>query len=164
MVVILSVIIGITVGTVFGSVRLAMRSARSQIPMGNLGIKTPETMICEHTWDAAQKAAAPMYLLQALTQVIAGAIPIALAFAGVRTFIVFGLWVVLLLAAIFIFVGFAGGRGAAAAKAVECEHTRREQRVAKAGQSRRTGGAGGSGGRATSRRTNGGGSRAKKRR
>jgi hypothetical protein len=148
MIVIVTVIIGLTTGTAFGSFRLYRRSTHSQIPFGQLGIKTPQTMVCEHTWDAAQKAAAPMYLLQAITQVIAGAIPVALALAHVANFIVIGLWLVLLLSAIFLFVGFAGGRGAAAAKAVECEHTRREQRTSRSGPSRRTNG----------------GSRAKKRR
>jgi len=101
---------------------LARRSATGTVPEGGPGIRVAATTRCEHTWLAAQRAAARLFAFVGVAAALSGVLGIALVAAGLN-----GLLVALLVlfgtgCALFFFLGVASVRATHAANAVECEH------------------------------------------
>ena len=98
---------------------LSQRSAAGILGNNGPGIRIAETKKCEHTWAAAQRVAAPIYRLIALSTAAA---TVALSFVN-PTAAFIGAIIVGLGIEVF-FLGAASVRARKAADAIDCEHSR----------------------------------------
>ena len=88
------------------------------------GIRLPATKVCEHTWDAAQRVAAPRYTKLAVILASIAAITLALGLIGVSEGLVLGVWLGAAIVSQIVMLSGAGRDAATAAAAVRCEHQR----------------------------------------
>jgi hypothetical protein len=101
---------------------LGRRAAAGALTRTGPGIRLPATKVCEHTWQAAQRAAAPRYTTLALAFLVVAAITAVLGVAGVGDSAVLVVWVVLAVGVQVVTLAGAGREATAAAIAVRCEH------------------------------------------
>lgn len=101
---------------------LSQRSAAGILGNNGPGIRIAETKKCEHTWAAAQRVAAPIYRLIALSLAGTAAATVALSFVN-PTAAFLGAIIVGLGIEVF-FLGAASVRARKAADAIDCEHSR----------------------------------------
>ena len=104
---------------------LSQRSAAGAMGRNGPGIRIAETMICEHTWAAAQQVVAPIYRIIATALAITAALTVALSF--VNGWIAVIAAVVVTLGVEVFFLGVASVRARKAASAVQCEHKRNQR-------------------------------------
>jgi hypothetical protein len=101
---------------------LGRRAAAGALARSGPGIRLPATKVCEHTWVAAQRAAAPRYTKLAVAFLVVGAVTAALGLAGVSDGPILVVWVVLAVGMQVVTLAGAGREATAAAAAVRCEH------------------------------------------
>ena len=116
------------------------------------GIRVPATKVCEHTWDAAQHAAAPRYTRLAVMLVAIAAVTIGLELAGVDSSTVVIAWFIAAVGVQALTLAAAGRDATNAARAVRCEHQVAQKPQGVAGSPRATS-------RTTARRARGKGNR-----
>jgi hypothetical protein len=100
---------------------LGQRAARGALRTGP-GIRVPATKVCEHTWAAAQDAAAPRYTKLALMLLAVAAATVVLDLVGVESTTVVIAWFAGAVGAQALMLAGAGRDATAAATAVRCEH------------------------------------------
>ena len=103
---------------------LGRRASAGQLGRGAPGIRLPATKVCEHTWAAAQRVAAPRYTK--LAAILAGiaAVTLALGLLGVSDGLVLGIWLGAAIISQVVMLSGTGRDAAVAAAAVRCEHQR----------------------------------------
>jgi hypothetical protein len=101
---------------------LGRRAAVGALGRTGPGIRVPAAKVCEHTWRAAQVAAAPRYTKLAAIMIAVGLATIALDLAGVDGTTVVIAWFVAAIGAQFVLLAGAGRDATLAATAVRCEH------------------------------------------
>ncbi|HEX7094861.1 MAG TPA: hypothetical protein VF183_03195 [Acidimicrobiales bacterium] len=101
---------------------LGRRAAAGALTHSGPGIRMPATKVCEHTWKAAQRAAAPRYTQLAAALLGVAVVAFALDAAGVDESAVVVTWFVLAIGAQVVMLVAAGRAATAAAGLVRCEH------------------------------------------
>lgn len=101
---------------------LGRRAAAGALGRTGPGIRLPATQVCEHTWAAAQRAAAPRYTTLTGTLLAVAVVALALDAVGVSEGAVVVVWFVLAIGAQAVTLIGAGRVATAAAAKVRCEH------------------------------------------
>ena len=111
---------------------LGRRASAGALGRTGPGIRVPATKVCEHTWEAAQGAAAPRYTKLAMMLVVIAVATVILELVGVESSTVVIAWFVAAIGAQALTLAGAGRDATAAATAVRCEHqsAAKPQRVA----------------------------------
>jgi hypothetical protein len=124
---------------------LGRRAAAGVLGRGAPGIRLPATKVCEHTWAAAQKVAAPRYTQLATVFLATAAVTLVLGLAGVSEGGILIVWIVLAAGIQVVVLAGAGQEASRAAAAVRCEHqqaTKAERPFTPSGKARPRGGRG----------------------
>ena len=101
---------------------LGRRASHAQLARSGPGIRLAATKVCEHTWAAAQVAAAPRYTKLSIALVAIAVATAILGLAGVESSTVVIGWFIAAIAAQAVMLAAAGRDATAAATAVRCEH------------------------------------------
>jgi SdpI/YfhL protein family len=120
-----------------GAFAIAQRSGAGKMSTKGPGIRLPETMRCEHTWQAAQLAVATPYRYLAGALFLVGALALLMGALDLAAFVIVVIAIVLATAATFFYVGVAITRSKKAAGSVRCEHRSASAPKRKAKGSRR---------------------------
>jgi hypothetical protein len=101
---------------------LGRRAAKGLLGRAAPGIRLPATKLCDHTWSAAQRAAAPRYTKLAGIFLGIAVVTLGVDLAGASSGTVVVVWFVLAIGAQLVMLTGAGRAATVAAQAVQCEH------------------------------------------
>jgi hypothetical protein len=101
---------------------LGRRAAAGALGRGAPGIRLPATKVCEHTWAAAQRVAAPRYTQLATVFLGTAAVTAVLGLSGVSEGVILVVWIALAAGIQVLMLAGTGQEATRAATEVRCEH------------------------------------------